>query len=257
MRRWVWNIIAALSLAIAIAFTVSWLTIGPSNSTITWTRIESAKTGAQTVHCYLARISHASLAIGEIIDHLRLQEAWSSRRNIQDRISKMQAESDRIRAAKGHDGDPLVLHGQQAALKAQMVVYEKMNQGLSAQIAAMEPGLHVNPPDFSPRYMGVPQARRDWKLMGIQYAFRQSPYDLHRQLTIPLWLVISLFLIIPILRCRTVVASKLGRQREIRGCCATCGYDLRASADRCPECGSAIAERTSRPLSDGVQGPLG
>jgi hypothetical protein len=53
----------------------------------------------------------------------------------------------------------------------------------------------------------------------------------------PLWL--------PLLVLLSLIAGAVDdarRRRSRRGRCAKCGYDLRASPQRCPECGTAVGE---------------
>jgi hypothetical protein len=50
----------------------------------------------------------------------------------------------------------------------------------------------------------------------------------------PCWAVLSLSALLPVAR---VFAHHFPR-KKVAGLCATCGYDLRATPDRCPECGT-------------------
>jgi hypothetical protein len=55
-----------------------------------------------------------------------------------------------------------------------------------------------------------------------------------RYIWLPHWSLALSFAILPVLRMRAVIRSrKFGRV----GRCTACGYDLRATPDRCPECG--------------------
>jgi hypothetical protein len=54
---------------------------------------------------------------------------------------------------------------------------------------------------------------------------------------LPMWLLVMITAAPPVAR----LLGHLRRQAARRqGCCSTCGYDLRASKERCPECGTAI-----------------
>jgi hypothetical protein len=51
---------------------------------------------------------------------------------------------------------------------------------------------------------------------------------------VPFWFLVILFSILPIVWIRRAIRD---RARRAHGLCAQCGYDLRATPGRCPECG--------------------
>ena len=53
---------------------------------------------------------------------------------------------------------------------------------------------------------------------------------------VPYWLIILLALVAPVWRLDGI---RRRRTRDRRHRCRACGYDLRATPDRCPECGTA------------------
>jgi hypothetical protein len=57
----------------------------------------------------------------------------------------------------------------------------------------------------------------------------------HRWLKIPFWFIAALTLLLP---ARWFLHWRRGRRRQAAGLCSHCGYDLRVTPERCPECGT-------------------
>jgi hypothetical protein len=78
-----------------------------------------------------------------------------------------------------------------------------------------------------------------WWRLGFAYVRTERPVLSGRTVAIPYWFVTSLLAVVPALW----LINRVRRTARIsRNCCPTCGYDMRATPGRCPECGTAAPE---------------
>jgi hypothetical protein len=122
-------------------------------------------------------------------------------------------------------------------------VYYVADRGMGARNAFTS---HLEPrlADFAVQMYG--SGPWDFSFLGIShrvqtgYAFianviKPPPVDITHVWVIPLWPIVLLTAILPSLWLVKIVRA--GR-RTGSMCCKHCGYDLRASPERCPECGT-------------------
>jgi len=77
----------------------------------------------------------------------------------------------------------------------------------------------------------------DWRFHGFGFYLYVSGGEYNKILELPYWAIFLLFAVLPLFALRRILRV---RGRKVRGLCVACGYDLRASPKRCPECGVVI-----------------
>ena len=94
---------------------------------------------------------------------------------------------------------------------------------------------HYPPTSIGPIRYDPPGSLRNW----FPFSYNTSDYDF--MLAAPYWPLIAMASL-PLAAWSISLHRRLRASRRLhKGQCVRCGYDLRASKDRCPECGAAIA----------------
>jgi hypothetical protein len=82
----------------------------------------------------------------------------------------------------------------------------------------------------------------DHGMLGLGWESANDRHGAYSMATVPFWLVTSLLATLPLARFWPMVRR---HHRRRQGRCSQCGYDLRATPDRCPECGTIPTTRIS------------
>ena len=103
------------------------------------------------------------------------------------------------------------------------------------------PAFDVTAPHFIGNFLGFDAWIWSW------HKPVQSIYNI--DLWLPGWLLLVPLVVIAL----KLRASAIRRHRRKLGQCAACGYDLRASGERCPECGTRFATTTAGKKTDDAE----
>jgi hypothetical protein len=101
--------------------------------------------------------------------------------------------------------------------------------------------------------MRLPLPGDDWAgNLTLFYAYPERGLaTANLRIGVPYWALLGIGAVVPVAR---FFSRRRRRLRMRRGLCPSCGYDVRASPMRCPECGT---ECGTAPRSSGAGGPVG
>jgi hypothetical protein len=87
-----------------------------------------------------------------------------------------------------------------------------------------------------------PPQPQPWRLLGVDWKTEQSrtafAYYTVYEVVFPYWMPAALLALLPAVRLGSLWHKRRREARSARALCGSCGYDLRATPGRCPECGA-------------------
>jgi hypothetical protein len=149
----------------------------------------------------------------------------------------------------GHQGVLFYLsHDVTLTARQARLLDPKLKNGVSTPWESYWNSRHAYPKNFPGRsFLQLPEASRPWERLGVYVRYDRAgtlgtgiP---GRVLTVgvPCWLLAVATLALPAVVVRRQFKAWRARRRARAMLCPTCGYDLRATPERCPECGATAA----------------
>jgi hypothetical protein len=96
-------------------------------------------------------------------------------------------------------------------------------------------------PDYPRRFLGVGWIRMSFQAMGNSHPSLAGRHFMVAE--VPMWMPVTAAALFPVAWAERRVLAK---RYTVAFACAGCGYDLRATPNRCPECGATPAATAAR-----------
>ncbi len=98
-----------------------------------------------------------------------------------------------------------------------------------------------------PGHLTNKQLRWNWGSV-LGYMYSEGGIQRWSNTVITLWFIALMAVFLPLVHLSFFLSRRRKCQR-IGGHCCTCGYDLRATPDRCPECGTNAPQNPSERIN--------
>jgi hypothetical protein len=235
------NLATVVSLALCVATVTVWVASRKSNHWIT---------RAYGRQCVQIESSHSTLRIttaGKWPDDERARRAADILRSTG--AARLYPGADHAAAEFVATRDVCIViaaHAQQQFGEEDPIAKEKQDAvaAWNARLAALASNLVSKVPPEIERVAAVTIERGSCRLPAHDVAGRVSfePSVPLQTIAIPYWLIlVALSVPLAIVTCSSACRRAIAGCRAHAGICPRCGYDLRATPDRCPECGRITA----------------